>query len=290
MLGVSMDTALARIESRGEIFIQDCAYAGDQFMANRPLHELFHHSTLFTNDTETFSMEFSGDSGTEICNQPLAMPTISQESEQTACASDTGQYFVNWNYISFVNAGGQPLGAGNIGHPMHGTDVCGSGVIWPYMISATPETFQIANKMTDVPDKVNTSAGTSGNKSLAGIFGNSVKGMNNYAPSKELMILDPYSDRIPANRGNKSTCDYIGGCNKAPVLKDMSILEKMWWNAHAGSKMDLAYTGMMSHPTAIDPNKDAYKVIPMPAMSKVINESLNMTRPGTNITRKLWDI
>ncbi|BAI61278.1 hypothetical protein MCP_1206 [Methanocella paludicola SANAE] len=76
---------------------------------------------------------------------------------------------------------------------------------------------------------------------------------------------------------------------KAEQISQMSLLDRMWRNAHLGT-MGRAYEGLTAYPTWILPLDYTKSAINMADWAAVNREALKYTLPGTHIMPRLWDI
>ncbi|MCD1293750.1 hypothetical protein CUJ83_01910 [Methanocella sp. CWC-04] len=274
--------AMARLELAGEIRAFD-VIAGNQAMFNKPAITLFHQQTLATNDKEALSISFSdipADEDAQASCTDLAYPNIIQNSEGSMAATSTGGIFVNWNYVDFINNGGGILSSDATAcHPFASDVPVGSNLWFPYLRTMEPEQIKPDQSMLyDNP----------GSKSIKMVFDPTIG--NTFKPITAVSGCEAGPFGTCAMRlEDKTICEFIGGCGREQI-GNMSALERMWWNAHAGSRMDIAYKGNMSLPTQLAPLEDPYKIIPHGNHTKILTCALNMTKPGKKLPTKLWDI
>jgi len=76
---------------------------------------------------------------------------------------------------------------------------------------------------------------------------------------------------------------------KAEQISQMSLLDRMWRNAHLGT-MGRAYEGLTAYPTWILPLDYTKSAINMADWAAVNREALKYTLPGTHIMPRMWDI
>ncbi len=76
---------------------------------------------------------------------------------------------------------------------------------------------------------------------------------------------------------------------KAEQISQMSLLDRMWRNAHLGT-MGRAYEGQTAYPTWILPLDYTKSAIAMADQFAVNREALKYTLPGTHIMPRMWDI
>jgi hypothetical protein len=296
MLACSMEMACSYTDKRGEVLIGDCFIAGNQEIIARPAQEIFHNRQDFLSDKEYLAIGFSDDTGTTICGHQLAMADIYQDSQQKACHTETGQYFANWNYISFVNVGGEQIGADlSAGHPLKAKRPIGSSWIYPSMVMIDKEIWKAYKDRFGEADGPaygdngnNITREGPGNATMAGMFNDTQNITSNKTNTILYSIIDPWWDLNPASRNNMTIGNFIKSIDRE-CCYNMPNLERMYWNSHI-TRMDMAFIGQMSHPDWIAPVKNPFDIIPHSNQSKVNREAMNMTRQGAHIMRKLWDI
>ena len=70
----------------------------------------------------------------------------------------------------------------------------------------------------------------------------------------------------------------------------MTLVERMWRNAHRGGTMGKAYAGDTSAPIWIDPYERPYDVSMIDEHWYVLQSALNMCVPGTQIMPRFWSL
>jgi hypothetical protein len=73
-------------------------------------------------------------------------------------------------------------------------------------------------------------------------------------------------------------------------INDMTLVERMWRNAHRGGTMGKAYAGDTSAPVWIDPYERPYDVSMIDEHWYVLQSALNMCVPGTQIMPRFWSL
>lgn len=73
-------------------------------------------------------------------------------------------------------------------------------------------------------------------------------------------------------------------------INDMTLVERMWRNAHRGGTMGKAYAGDTSAPIWIDPYERPYDVSMIDEHWYVLQSALNMCVPGTQIMPRYWSL
>lgn len=82
---------------------------------------------------------------------------------------------------------------------------------------------------------------------------------------------------------------YFPFAAKPEQISQMSLLDRMWRNAHLGT-MGRAYEGQTAYPTWILPLDYTKSAINMADWAAVNREALKYTLPGTHIMPRMWDI
>lgn len=94
----------------------------------------------------------------------------------------------------------------------------------------------------------------------------------------------------PAQAPNNYTyADFNFDATPAQV-SNMSLIDRMWRNAHRGGTMGKAYAGDTSDPLWIDPYVRPNDVSMIDEQWYVMQCALNMTVPGTRILPRLWSL
>jgi|GEM_PF-2782614 len=73
-------------------------------------------------------------------------------------------------------------------------------------------------------------------------------------------------------------------------INNMSLVERMWRNAHRGGQMGKAYAGDTSAPLWIDPYERPNDVSMIDEHFYVLQSALNMCVPGTEIMPRYWSL
>lgn len=73
-------------------------------------------------------------------------------------------------------------------------------------------------------------------------------------------------------------------------INDMTLVERMWRNAHRGGTMGKAYAGDTAYPLWIDPYERPYDVSMIDEHWYVLQSALNMCVPGTQILPRFWSL
>lgn len=73
-------------------------------------------------------------------------------------------------------------------------------------------------------------------------------------------------------------------------INNMTLLERMWRNAHRGGTMGKAYAGDTSYPLWIDPYERPYDLPRIDEHWYVLQSALNMCVPGTQIMPRYWSL
>jgi hypothetical protein len=78
---------------------------------------------------------------------------------------------------------------------------------------------------------------------------------------------------------------------KKPAIQNLSGLDKMFRNANRkNTNTQKFYNGTVDRPTTILPMEKPMDVIKPADKKKVINDSRNMTRAGTDLRTLFWDL
>ena len=91
-----------------------------------------------------------------------------------------------------------------------------------------------------------------------------------------------------APQGYDLTYEHFNLSANKSVIDNTSITERMWRNAHIGGTMWTAYAGDTATPSWIAPFDKPQTIIQMSDHFQVLKDSLNMTKPGTNIKPSFW--
>jgi hypothetical protein len=76
---------------------------------------------------------------------------------------------------------------------------------------------------------------------------------------------------------------------KPEQISKMSLLDRMWRNAHLGT-MGRAYEGRTAYPTWILPTEYTKSAIAMADWDAVNRAALKLTMPGTQVKPRFWDL
>jgi len=132
----------ARIEARWALQAGN-VIAGEDISIEHPMASLFHQQTATASDLEDTNISFPNDLNLNSQDSPvqgvdLALPSISQNVNQSIDESSTGFFKANWAYVADVsatNCGASPLGLSFAPqNPFNGNGMVGSGLLWPLMI------------------------------------------------------------------------------------------------------------------------------------------------------------
>jgi hypothetical protein len=264
-------TAGKRLVTIGDMFW------GGEFAKWKTTATLFHSENQAATDTEALAIAFpSQDAGVTVA------PAIAQTVADTATASSTGFFTAAWCYTAAEDPGGYAL-TPDIGtwHPMKSSSMVGSGIIWPYMNDAANtggSTMKFQPAINTTPDTSNANLSTV--KSSPGNV--SMKGTNLTASNVSSTGNKPYvSQRKPSDYKDM----------KKPAIQNLSGLDKMFRNANRkNTNTQKFYNGTVDRPTTILPMEKPMDVIKPTDKKKVINDSRNMTREGTNLRTLFWDL
>ncbi|OPY29413.1 MAG: hypothetical protein A4E28_00908 [Methanocella sp. PtaU1.Bin125] len=303
-LGVTVP-ALAWKVSKIGISVGDIFY-GNEASLQKPSATLFHSQNLAATDTEALAINFptTGDGS-------VVAPTIAQTVAGTTTATDTGFFKANYCYTSFSNLGGFDL-AGGIGswHPLRSPLMVGSGISWPYMNNAPlygQGTMQFQPAITTAPDtsQISFAPGTASSSLLqpatlkntvSGIGGNNTAGN---ATGGKVNNVAMQGGNLSANK----TAAKNATATPKPVpprdyknmtktdIQNTSGLERLYRNANMVNPIPKTYKGTVDRPTMIAPVQNPMADILLPAnKSKVISDAGNMTKAGTALKTKGWDL
>ncbi len=313
-------TAWSRVEVRKEIRMDGVVYGTDVVIA-APQQTLFHQQTAQALDSEASSLTFPA--SVELSpGTDLALPSISQQVDQTYEVRDTGLFTANYCYCPGPNNGNVPLTATYISDlsSIKPGRLIGSAPMYPEMVNVVPG----QRKLSQLAQQANNTSGDNTNKS------DEIKqklSMN----SPITVINDPvnlisYSEREcptcvgpsitpptvgvsqggsswTSTPGEKNTSENVAPASSqgydlsyehmnmsadTDVIDNMSVTDRMWRNSHLGGTMWTAYEGDTATPSWIAPFDKPQTVIQMTDHIQVLKDSLNMTEPGTNIKPRFW--
>jgi hypothetical protein len=282
----------ARMEARWALQSGD-VLIGTDLSVQHPQATLYHNTATTLTDSESAGISFP----TSIVLSPsqgtdLALPAISQISDQTAETSDTGFFRANWCFLNTPNNGGGPLDASDATstHPYGSSRMIGSDVIFPYMtpiadakmnfkpiINSSDMTAAIPdmNDQSTTPVKISTAAFLPTNTS-ANVSSNQTgnQSVNQTGPSMQQGVRKPR----------------INPASTAAEIKNMTDLQRMDRNAFVGTTMYKAYQGNVSSPTWISPNENPADVTKMKDHLQTNKDALNMTKDGSKLIPVFWDL
>ncbi len=304
-------------------------FFGDEALLQKPSATLFHTQTEAATDTEAFALNFPATGADLVADGGITAlgPSIAQTSAATLTAADTGFFTANWCYTSFSNLGGYDLVPDFAAwHPMNSPEMAGSGVSWPYMNNAPlygQSAMQFQPAIVTSPDTSQASiapaAGLSGSSSLiqpstlknafSGITGNNSTGgkANNVTMQGTNLSANNTAaqGKNATAQGKNATAQGKNATAKAPVttpnrdyknmtkpqIKNSSVLERIYKNANAVNPIPKTYKGTVDRPTMIAPVSNPMADILLPAnKTKVIKDANNITKSGTHLTTKFWDL
>lgn len=250
---------------------------GGEFAKWKTTATLFHTENLAATDTEALAIGFpSLDQGLSFA------PTIAQTADNTLVGSSSGFFTAAWCFTSLEDPGGYAL-TPNVGawHPMKSTSMVGSGINWPYMTDAVDTG---GSTMTFKP-AINTTPGTT----------NSGTPTMKSSPGKTALTGTNISAKPTSSSGNKpyvaqkKPSDYKD--MKKADIQNLSGLDKMFRNANRkNTNTQKFYNGTVDRPSTILPMEKPMDVIKPADKKRVINDSINMTRGGTDLRTLFWDL
>lgn len=248
---------------------------GGESVVQKPSQTLFHSQVHAAADTESMAISFPATA------TPGSIATIgdkginiAQTSDATVQNADTGFYKANWCYTYFLNSGGWPVGEIGAMNPLSSSDMMGSDLLWPYMTDADdlPATSTISFK------PYIDSAPGSGNVTITPNA--SIKNNTTISNTTE---STPY----PSSSGLNTSYPSLKNATKEQIT-NASTLERVWRNANLANTIPKTYNGTVERPTQIDPKPD--DVIRHANRTKVIEHSLDMTKPGAKAHTLFWDL
>lgn len=137
-------------------------------------------------------------------------------------------------------------------------------------------------------------AGSTG-ASLTGLLKDSATGSNQTAKSNQ---TEKNNQTSGANQmavsdvtapQNLNYADFNFAATPAQI-SNMSLVERMWRNAHRGGTMGKAYAGITAAPTWIDPLSTPADIVTVGEHWYLLQSALNMCVPGTQILPRNWDL
>ena len=154
-------TAWSRVEVRKEIRTDGVIYGTDVVIA-APQQTLFHQQAMQALDSEASSLTFPG--SVELSpGTDLALPSISQQVDQTYEVQDTGLFSANYCYCPGPNNGNVPLTANYISDlsSIKPGRLIGSAPMYPEMVNVVPG----QRKLSQLAQQANNTSGDNTNKS-----------------------------------------------------------------------------------------------------------------------------
>lgn len=270
-------------ETRYELIADGVTFGND--VINTGLNEsVFHQQTLAATDRETAGISFPGDldfiPGQGVS---LALPSITQTSDQMVSLSSTGFFEANIPFYPCCNFGAAPAGVGQFGKPSPVTPARfrGSSIMYPEMINEgilvpdlAYENKNINNTMVTLPPAM--AAGPYGEAEAVAnaTIGETAVYNSTFGNTTPPLLLSTHRFNFDSN---------------ASLINNYSIVERMWRNSHMFHLMDIAYEGDTSGPFWMEPLKPT-EALQRTNHSRVIDYSLNMTRPGKYLTKEFWDL
>lgn len=273
----------AQAEAKYEAVVDGVTYGNDVILTGLN-QSIFHDHVQNASDNESFSLASSGElnfspsQGTEI-----ALPSISQSTDQTLSESTTGFYYANYPYCPFINNGAAPIGVGQFGKtsPVEAAKFRGRALMYPEMVNQgilnpnlTFKNNNINSSMLTLPPALATEAfaetAAIGNDTI-GETPRKNSSLENLTPP---MLLSEQRFNLDANSSQ---------------INNMSIIERMWRNSHIAHLMHVAFEGEVSRPAWLEPLKPT-EGLQRSNHSKVLSDALNMTMPGKYIKKDFWDI
>ena len=243
---------------------------GGESVVQRPSQTLFHNQVHAVTDTEAMAISFPATATPgSIATTGDAGINIAQTSDATVQNADTGFFKANWCYMYFANSGGWPVGDMAAMNPLSSSAMMGSDVIWPYMTDA--DDAQATSTLRYKP-YIDSSPGT-GNITITP----NPSIINNTTESK------PYS----SSAGFNTSYPNVKNASKEQI-SNTSTMERVWRNANLVNTIPKTYKGTVERPTWIDSKPD--EVLRHLDMTKVIDHSLDMTKPGTKAHTLFWDL
>lgn len=131
----------ARLEGRWMLQAGN-VIAGEDISVQHPMATLFHQRASSASDVENINLAFPGTlqfntPGGPASGVALALPSISQQVDESVSTSSTGFFKANWAYISDLaqsNLGSGPIGLNFPAQgPFKAGKMLGSEYTWPLM-------------------------------------------------------------------------------------------------------------------------------------------------------------
>jgi hypothetical protein len=271
----------AAFETRYEVVVDGVTYGNDLVVTGLNQNVL-HQQTLSTDDLETTEIAFPGDlkfsQGVD-----LALPAISQTTEQAVSSSSTGFFYADIPFYPCCNFGAAPVGFGQFRKPspVTGAKFRGSSLMYPEMVNLGILVPDLAyeNKNT------NNTMVTLPPASASGAYGE-VAAVANATRGETVMSNSTFGNLTPPMLLSSQRFNFD---SNASEINNYSIVERMWRNSHLAHLMDIAYEGDASRPFWMEPLKPT-EALQRTNHSRVVGYSLNMTRPGEYLTRSFWDL
>ncbi|WP_230739965.1 hypothetical protein [Methanooceanicella nereidis] len=311
-------TAFARTDQAFEVRSMDVVLGGECHRTS-PSQTLFHRQVLQETNKDALVIDYSEDfplkdSG---CSNNIILPNAVQTSDESIAAEQCGFYRANFCYCAFTNIGSICIGGcAAPGQGVSSGQMIGSGIIYPYMIPIRSDMFSMmaAPDVTGpafdkiegiVPDRTGINATGSnitgqdapvfndtafapavsmdmGSLDVSFKAGNNTTSENKTQPEKP---VKPESGKFevpsPYQKYEKATSEEIAGMNG---------LERMFRNSHVGSNLYRAGIGTVAGPVWIAPVEDPWVLIKPFNRTIVYKDTLGMTKQGTVLTRKFWDL
>jgi hypothetical protein len=342
--------SLARDEMRFELRTPDTVVGWDFYRSNSQ-QSLFHQQKANLSDKESLDIDFPlftdipeptvlgpttgaasvdgislGDDATSNVVPfglvDLAVPSISQESEQSYDVSSTGFYTSTFLGIPPQNTGSYPVttGPAAFSSPVASPPmIAGPSMPFPELLNIMPgyERQKAINKSLAEKSKnatVNQTAPAAGNATANStaardntilvnrslfdlpLNGSVVKaqqaGISQTISGQRIAGAEP---AVPINYTGRYAYDsrlsypYFPFEAKADEISSMSMLDRMWRNSHLGT-IGRAYEGDTSYPTWILPTEFTKSAISMYNWYDVNNMALAYTMPGMHLERRFWDL
>lgn len=321
-LSLMAPTAWSRVEVRKELCTDGVVYGTDIVIA-APQQTLFHQQSAQGLDSEASSVAFP-DTVALSPGTNLALPSLTQQVDQTSVVQETGFFTANYCYCPGPNNGNVPLTATYITdiNSIQPGRLIGSAPMYPEMVNLAPG----QRKLSQLAQQADNTSGADTNKSLSDRIKQEISlnlpinitaGSGNvisYAerecptcvgssvtpptvgvsPSVSSPTPEPGEKNVtenvnpPTSQGYDLSYEHFNMSADTDAINNMSITDRMWRNSHLGGTMWTAYQGDTATPSWIAPFDRPQTVIPMTDHFQVIKDSLNLTEPGTNIKPRFW--
>ena len=319
--------AWSRVEVRNEICTDGITFGRDLIIA-APQQTLFHQQDEKALDSESTSISFPGSVPlSQDSSSSIALPAISQQVDQTLNVADTGFYTANYCYCPGPNEGNVPLTSTYIQdlNTIKPGRLIGSAPMYPEMVNTVPgerklsQLAQQANNTSStglnksLSDQIKSELSLNSPINIANDSGNVIAFSEQECPTCVGPSITPAyvgvsqggsgGTTTTTTSGNKSiagnitpaapqgydlTYEHFNLSADRSVIDNTSITDRMWRNAHIGGTMWTAYEGDTATPSWIAPFDKPQTVIQMSNHFQVLKDSLNMTKPGTNIKPSFW--